>query len=795
VEVSKEIQDERTQTTRRVSIAKNPLEQQDSTWMERLSFTVGVLNVGITTYILGAFPTKFYLWYTPKAIILITLRWLEFRRQKSHSLLFDFCYSTRNISDMVSRAQLALLNPAMRSDIFVSKKIADPVAHEEKGQLQFTRNVVCVDVKGPSVSNLTLIDLPGIIRSSDRPEERKNIGIVKSVINEYISKPNAIIVCCVSMKQEMENTVVREMARRVDPTGTRTLGVLTKPDRVEVGTEAKKLDVIYGRSYALKLGYWVVKNRTPEELQRNISFDAARESERKFFATTEMFSSLPAHLKSQLGISNLELKLTPLLTQKIVDSLPGLRKMAQALLDETRLELSKLPPQLSFQNMGARMGLINLVREFTEKICQHINARVRNKKLWGDVQQAFAAYWRTLQDTRPSLRLGLTDDGMDHIKRQSLVVFHAESKQWCPAQVTEVEWSTQSPEHTRVQVQFTNFDSKLWIYRSQFLAENKSLSLPPQCESRRGCSNLDEQFLQLFKFTKTGTPPPETMRPGDERRTRTLESLHKIISESRGRQLPGDSPYEAKTRLIDEFLQEWREPTRRCVVAVGHTLSDLTQEVVAEMFHRFQKLKQLVSTCVDDLQRDLEAEVIASTETLLAMEMNYPFTLSLEDFENNKMRYMADLEERFIDPPLPPIESPPVASADGKQTPHSAATVPARAPVVFNGEQLRRRERDKVALRVHADVAAYFEIASKRFGDCVPMTIDHSYLLRFGNRISDELLNKLGICDAKEEELLTLLDEDEVVMAKRKELTSREDRLNQVRRELADFGAVARRWI
>ena len=36
------------------------------------------------------------------------------------------------------------------------------VLHKERGQLQFTRNVVCVDVRGPRVSNLTLIDLPGL---------------------------------------------------------------------------------------------------------------------------------------------------------------------------------------------------------------------------------------------------------------------------------------------------------------------------------------------------------------------------------------------------------------------------------------------------------------------------------------------------------------------------------------------------------------------------------------------------------------------------------------------------------
>jgi hypothetical protein len=60
--------------------------------IERVSFTVGVVNTCLTTYFLGAAPTLFYLWYTPKAIVLTTMRWLDFRAKKQHYLLYDFCY-------------------------------------------------------------------------------------------------------------------------------------------------------------------------------------------------------------------------------------------------------------------------------------------------------------------------------------------------------------------------------------------------------------------------------------------------------------------------------------------------------------------------------------------------------------------------------------------------------------------------------------------------------------------------------------------------------------------------------
>ena len=59
---------------------------------DKACFTVGVMNVAITPYILGSAPTKFYLLYTPKAVLLILMRWIDFFRQGKQWLLMDFCY-------------------------------------------------------------------------------------------------------------------------------------------------------------------------------------------------------------------------------------------------------------------------------------------------------------------------------------------------------------------------------------------------------------------------------------------------------------------------------------------------------------------------------------------------------------------------------------------------------------------------------------------------------------------------------------------------------------------------------
>lgn len=57
----------------------------------KVVFTLGVMNVGLTCYLLG-FPSLFYYWHSVKAIVLISLRWYDFKQKKTHYLLFDFCY-------------------------------------------------------------------------------------------------------------------------------------------------------------------------------------------------------------------------------------------------------------------------------------------------------------------------------------------------------------------------------------------------------------------------------------------------------------------------------------------------------------------------------------------------------------------------------------------------------------------------------------------------------------------------------------------------------------------------------
>jgi hypothetical protein len=63
------------------------------------------------------------------------------------------------------QAQLAILHPAVKSPLHFLGSDVNQLKEELKGSpsLLFSRNVVCVDLQGPALPNLSFIDLPGTL--------------------------------------------------------------------------------------------------------------------------------------------------------------------------------------------------------------------------------------------------------------------------------------------------------------------------------------------------------------------------------------------------------------------------------------------------------------------------------------------------------------------------------------------------------------------------------------------------------------------------------------------------------
>ena len=107
-------------------------------------------------------------------------------------------------------------------------------------------------VFSPNVLTLTLVDLPGLTKVpvGDQPKDIEKQ--IKDMILKYISKSNAIILAVTGANTDLANSDGLKLAREVDPEGIRTIGVLTKIDLMDAGTDV--VDILAGRVIPLRLG-------------------------------------------------------------------------------------------------------------------------------------------------------------------------------------------------------------------------------------------------------------------------------------------------------------------------------------------------------------------------------------------------------------------------------------------------------------------------------------------------------------------------------------------------------------
>ncbi|KAF8434537.1 P-loop containing nucleoside triphosphate hydrolase protein [Boletus edulis BED1] len=649
--------------------------------------------------------------------------------QQQKEISFGPTITDKNEVDIwLRRAQAAILNPNDPPESFHRKSIQELRNLTATNSLKFSRNVVSIFIEDPSATDLSFVDLPGLIQN----EDEEVVELVRQLTEGYISRQNTIILTTIPMSDDMQNQLSVKMAKLADPEGERTIGILTKPDTLGDGAVNSKqlwLDVIEGRQHTLKHGYYCV--RLPDDAQRaqHLSRAALPRIAADWFDATPPWSGVAD--RGRFGIPAFVTDISVLLVHHINRLIPQLKQDVERLLDSCLEEIGALPSPVE---VDPQIEVLRRVNAFCYAFKDVVSGANSDKSLAQRNRALYTIFAREIGGTSPDFR-----------------PFEN------PKQYMSID-ELDSEEHTEVR-------------------------------------NDKVQIMGVYEVRKT-------------------------IAESIAWELPGNIPYEAKTRLINQFTDLWFAPAEKCVASINDVLDDVIRQLTKTHFGQFRVLQNTISDLIRPDIEEYKSKVPLIVKETLNLELVPIYSQNVKDFQDLREKWLNKYRRARKNPGDYRIpESPPEGASKGSRPKknlkldHSCVSMGAseayETPEIqalrylaqagykdLTVEDLARlypRDQFEDELVVMADVRAYFTIAYKRIIDHVPLKIHQSLHLALAVKLSVSLLQRLIVDSTSTgnfaDRMKELVSEDPAIGAKRVQLETKRTRLQEMRRKLVNFAA------
>ena len=283
------------------------------------------------------------------------------------------------VVNLLEWAQTATLNPGRAYDCYVPSSIN--FKEDRTYQVKFSPNVVRLDIRGPHLPNLSFYDLPGVINVSDVADEEYLVNLVKNLVKDYIGDQECINLLTLPMTDDPANSSASRLIRDMKAEA-RTVGVLTKPDRVQKAESLEQwMQILNGERFKLGHGYHIVMNN-PDV---TVDHATARVEEREFFQSNQPWATELKTYDHRFGTLQLQTALSTKLTAQIRRSLPRITQQILGRLQQVNEKLQLLPEPPAG----------NLPRQIYEKLFL-FELEMRKQFDGGDPKYLFRKDWNDL---------------------------------------------------------------------------------------------------------------------------------------------------------------------------------------------------------------------------------------------------------------------------------------------------------------------------------------------------------------------------------------------------------------
>lgn len=214
------------------------------------------------------------------------------------------------------------------------EKFTDDLCGKEKNIVD---DPIILRIFSENCPDLTVIDLPGITRIPVGNQPKNIEEITKNLVSRYCKDERTIILCVIPANADMSNSDSLQLAQFLDPQGIRTVGVITKIDIMDKGTDAKNM--LLNKEIPLKLGYIGVKGRSQQDVDLNMTVAEALKEENGYFSSHPIYRHLPHEI---LGTQSLVRKLTSVMYEHIRRVLPKIMKEIEFKISSTEKNIANL---------------------------------------------------------------------------------------------------------------------------------------------------------------------------------------------------------------------------------------------------------------------------------------------------------------------------------------------------------------------------------------------------------------------------------------------------------------------
>ncbi|KAJ3064610.1 hypothetical protein HDU98_012013 [Podochytrium sp. JEL0797] len=436
-------------------------------------------------------------------------------------------------------------------------------------------DAIIIEVGGPDYPNLTLTDLPGLVRTVEDGEDFAIIGRVRALVDRYLVQSRTVILAVVPANVDMHNTEILQAAQAADPQGIRTISIITKPDLIDPGAEAQVIELLMNRKKTLKLGYHAVKCRGQKDLEAKLSISQGIVRENKFFADHDVWGRVDP---SYVGIHRLTDKLVKILEDIIARSLPAVLKEIDSRLAKCKVDLNKL---------GVSTDSVSSRRLFYHGYVESVQKLLRDS-VDGNYEDKFFSSFQPDNRARALIRKK-EPEFRDAIAKTQAFETYATSTTVLVGDLVEVD-----------------FESEWLPRRVALVAETKI--------SHDGTNMIEaDKWRQIPSLD--------------------LSQLKLQIQDNRGDELAIFPSYNLFCNLVRSYVRTWEEPMFELLNGYESILSGVSHRALDQaMPSKFYKVKEFVGSIMSQAFESAKSETVQVLKEALKSECR-PYTLNHFLFE------------------------------------------------------------------------------------------------------------------------------------------------------------------